>query len=443
MSKIDQKILRLAIPNIISNITVPLLGMVDLALLGHLDDPVFLGAMALGSIIFNFLYWSFGFLRMGTTGLVAQAYGRNDRSEMRSLLFRALAVGVGVGLLCILFQWPIGKLGFYLVEGSATLKAEAWRYFMVRIWAAPATIGLYALMGWTIGLQNAKLPMAITLLINVCNVLLSAFFIYQLNMDVEGAALGTLMAQYLGFFVLGGVILYKYPWVLKEVNRSLIFNLKGMTAFFLVNRDIFIRTICLLLVFNFFTSASAGISEEVLAVNTLLMQFLMFFSYLIDGFAYAAEAIVGEYVGAKDQWALRKLVKRLFHWGLLLAALFSLSYWFGGELILSLLTNQEHIIRHALQYLPWVALIPLISFPSYLWDGIYIGATASKWMRNTMFLSTFLVFFPFYLVVCRWDEQMALWGGMLLFLISRGLFQWLFLGKAIPVLKRNNATLAA
>ncbi|BDD01659.1 MATE family efflux transporter (plasmid) [Persicobacter psychrovividus] len=437
MVNVNNKILRLAVPNIISNISVPILGMVDMALLGHLKSPLFLGAMALASVIFNFLYWSFGFLRMGTTGMVAQAFGEQDENLLTNLFFRATIIGLSIGLVCIVFQSGISHLGFWLVEGSESLKAEAVRYFSVRIWAAPATIGLYALMGWSIGIQNARLPMFITLLINCLNVALSYLLIYKYQLNVVGAAAGTLVAQYVGFLSMLFYILYKYKWLRIHFNLRAIFNSADLLRFFTVNRDIFIRTICLLLVFNYFTSASAGLGADILAMNTLLMQFLMFFSYLIDGFAYAAEALVGELIGAKAYTELRRLIQRLFLWGGSISIAFCVVYGFFGQNILHLLTDQQTILDEASAFLPWLAILPVVAFASYLWDGIYIGATASKWMRNTSFLAAFVVFFPIYFSVRPWFPVHGLWFAMIFYMGARGLLQWLLLGRAIPILKRN------
>ncbi|PWJ40227.1 MATE family efflux transporter [Sediminitomix flava] len=422
----DKQILRLAIPNIISNITIPLLGLVDMALLGHLDSEVYLGAVALGTIIFNFLYWSFGFLRMGTTGFTAQAYGQKNFELARFTLLRGLVIAAVGSLALILLQVPIEYLSFKILKGSDEVVSFAQDYFYIRIYAAPATIGLYALLGWQIGMQNARYPMIITILGNVLNLGFSAWFIYGLGMKSDGAALGTVVAQYIGF----AVALYFSMRIDKDLFKAIdwkkILHKSEMIPFFKMNRDIFLRTLLLILVLNYFTAVSAESGDLILASNTLLLQYSMFFSYLIDGVAYAGEALTGKYIGESDFSKLKTLIKKLLIYGTILSLIFSLVYYVFGIDILRLLTSNEKIINQSMPFMKWVILIPIVSFASYVWDGVYIGATAGKEMLITMVLSAIIFFFIPYFILKPEYANHGLWISLLIFLFGRGFLQTIF-----------------
>ena len=419
----NKSILRLAIPNIVSNITVPLLGLVDLALMGHMDSEIYIGAIALGGVIFNFLYWGFGFLRMGTSGFTAQAYGETNETESIAILFRALMVAVAAGLLMLLLQSPISRASFKIIGGSRQVELLADQYFRIRIWAAPATLSLFVFNGWFLGMQNARYPMIIAILVNVINIILSVFFVFVLKMKSDGVALGTALSQYVGLLTALLLFSKKYKNLLQFLSGKNILNLQLMVRFLKVNSDIFIRTFCIILVHTFFTSKSAGINDTILAVNSLLLQFLLFFSFFIDGFAYAGEALVGKYIGARSLPGLKQVVRWLFYWGTGLAVLFTLIYLPGVKILLKLLTSQKEVIEAALPYLPWVVIVPLSSFASFIWDGVYIGATASKAMRNTLLASTFFVFAPVYYFFNPVLGNHALWLGMIMFSLARGTIQ--------------------
>ncbi len=426
----NKEILNLAIPNIVSNITVPLLGMVDLAIMGHLDDAKYLGAISLGSMIFNFIYISFNFLRMGTSGFTAQAYGKNDGSEMFNLLMRSLLIGLLSGFLLVVLQLPIERLAFFFIEGSADVEQLAAQYFYIRIYAAPATIGLYAITGWFIGMQDAKTPMFIAIFINIANLLFNLLFVYYFKMQSNGVALGTLLAQYLGFFVAVFFVLRHHFQLFSGFSAKAILNGKALRKFLNVNLNIFIRTILLISVFSFFTAESAKISDNILAINTLLLQYLMMFSFIMDGFAHASEALSGKYKGMNNNKMLLKTVKYIFAWGLMFSIIFSLIYFLFGDLLLTIFTDNEQLIANSHDYLIWISIVPILSFASYLWDGIYIGLTASQAMRDTMILSVFTVFAPvYYLLKSAHYGNHALWIAMLLFLLARGVFQSIYAHK--------------
>ena len=419
----NRDILRLAIPNIVSNITIPLLGLVDLALMGHLESEIYIGAIALGGVIFNFIYWGFGFLRMSTSGFTAQAFGKQDKTETITALARALVVAVLIGLVVLAFQLPVAWAGFNLIGGSEVVKTLAREYFLIRIWAAPAALSLFVFSGWFLGMQNARYPMIIAISANVANILLSVLFVFALNMKSDGVALGTALSQFIGLTLAIFLFLKKYRQLIPFIKSERVFNIKKLTEFFRVNSDIFIRSFCIILVFTFFTSESANANDTILAVNSLLIQMLLFFSFFIDGFAFAGEALAGKFFGARQKSEFIKVVKLLFIWGIGLAFGFTLIYLFGMNTILNLLTSQQNLITDAQPYILWVVLIPLTSFGSFIWDGIYIGATASAAMRNTLLGATILVFVPVYFLLNPFWQNHALWLAMVLFMFARGAIQ--------------------
>ncbi len=333
---LNRRILNIAIPNIISNITVPLLGIVDLALVGHLDSKVYIGAIALGSMIFNFIYWGFSFLRMGTAGFAAQSYGKKDFRESFYILYRALLVGFIGAVFLLIIQKPIDLLSFFIINGSDEVEFFARQYFYIRIWAAPATIALYSISGWYIGMQNAKIPMIIAITVNLLNVGFNVLFIKVFGMKSDGVALGTVLAQYLGL-IAGLIFLLKNSKRLKQyLNLKEILQINALKKFFNVNKDIFIRTISLVFALSFFTAKSAKYGDTLLAVNTLLLQFFMIYAHVVDGFAFAGEALAGKYFGARDRTNLIKVSKLLFYWGLLIAGIFTIAYYFGDNLLLKI-----------------------------------------------------------------------------------------------------------
>ncbi len=428
---LNRRILNIAIPNIISNITVPLLGIVDLALVGHLESKVYIGAIALGSMIFNFIYWGFSFLRMGTGGFAAQSYGKKDFQESFYILYRALLVGFIGAVFLLIIQKPIDLLSFFIINGSDEVEFFARQYFYIRIWAAPATIALYSISGWYIGMQNAKIPMIIAITVNLLNVGFNVLFIKVFGMKSDGVALGTVLAQYLGL-IAGLIFLSKNSKRLKQyLNFKEILQLNALKKFFNVNKDIFIRTISLVFALSFFTAKSAKYGDTLLAVNTLLLQFFMIYAHVVDGFAFAGEALAGKYFGARDKFNLIKVSKFLFYWGLLMAGIFTIAYYFGDNLLLKILTDNTEVINNIQPYLFWIYLIPVITFGAFIWDGIFIGVTASASMRNAMLISTFLVFIPSYFILHHYFYNHGLWAAFMLFMIARFVTLSLYAPKAI------------
>ncbi len=427
----NREILRLALPNILTNLTIPLLGMVDMHLMGYQDSEIFMGGVALGGIIFNFVYWGFAFLRMSLSGLVAQSYGKSNRSEMAMMLFRGLFLALCGSLVLLLFQTGIERLSLSILEGSPAVKSLASTYFYIRIWAAPAAISLMVIYGWFLGMQNAVYPMVISISVNVVNICCSFFCVKYLGMQVEGVALGSVIGQYFGLLLAAGLFLKKYRYILKEFSFAEVIKRAGLTEFLNVSGDIFVRTFCIIVVFTFFTSKSAGEGDLILAANSALLQFLFLFSYFLDGFAFAAEALVGKLAGQLDMVQLRLTVKRLMIWGVGFAVIFTAIYLLSGVQLLKVFTNQTDVIECAIHYLPWLYILPLTGFASFIWDGVYIGATASALMRNTMLVASLLFFVLFYSLKGFMGNH-ALWLAMNGFMVGRGLLQTWYYSK-LPV----------
>lgn len=427
----NKSILRLAIPNVISNISIPLLGLIDIGLMGHMGSQYYIGGIAIGTMIFNFLYWAFGFLRMGSSGFTAQAYGRKDFPEATLILARALIIAIISGIVLIIIQKPVAVFSFYLLDAGNEVESIAAKYYYIRIYAAPASLALFAISGWFIGMQDAKSPLIIAIFVNLINIAYSIFFIKILGMKAEGIALGSLLAQYSGL-LLACILIYKYY---RKLFRYFSFEklklLNPLLLFLKVNQNIFIRTLLLILTFTFFTSRSAYLGDDILATNTLLYQYLIFFSYFMDGFAFAAESLVGKYYGANNKKMLTKTIKRLFLWGAGISLFFTILYFLGGKHMLAILTNNTTTIQLANQYFNWVYMIPFASFAAFLWDGIYIGCTASVAMRNSMIVSVLILFFPLYFFVFKSFDNNGLWLSFIIFLASRGLMLQLFSGKYI------------
>lgn len=361
----NKRILQIAVPSIISNITVPLLGLVDVTIVGHLGSAAYIGAIAVGGMLFNIIYWIFGFLRMGTSGMTSQAFGQRNLEEVTKLLLRSVGVGLFIALCLMTLQYPIQKAAFAFIQTSDEVERLATLYFRICIWGAPAMLGLYGFAGWFIGMQNSRFPMYIAITQNIVNILASLCFVFLFGMKVEGVALGTLIAQYAGFLMALLLWLRYYKQLRKRVHWRGIWQKQAMYRFFQVNRDIFLRTLCLVAVTMFFTSAGAAQGEVVLAVNTLLMQLFTLFSYIMDGFAYAGEALAGRYIGAGNRMELHRTVRQLFGWGVGLSAGFTLLYGIGGQSFLELLTNESSVIQETDTYFYWVLAIPLAGFSAF------------------------------------------------------------------------------
>lgn len=419
----NRKILRLAIPSIVSNITVPLLGLIDVAIVGHLGSAAYIGAIAVGGMLFNMLYWLFGFLRMGTSGMTSQAYGARDLREATRTLARAVSVGLAIALLILLLQTPILAAAFTWIDCTEEVRHWASVYFRICVWGAPAMLGLYGMTGWFIGMQNTRFPMYMAIAQNLVNIAASLGFVYLGGMGVRGVALGTLVAQYAGF----GMAILLWLIYYRRLSRHMDWRLwqaGALERFFRVNSDIFFRTLCIIAVTTFFTATGARQGDVILAVNALLMQLFTLFSYIMDGFAYAGEALAGRLIGAKNGEGLHRCLRALFAWGGGLSLSFTLLYALGGKSFLRLLTDEPSVIAAAGDYFYWALAIPLCGFAAFLWDGIFIGATATRPMLWSMLAAT-AAFFLIYRLCLPTLGNHALWLAFLVYLGARGVAQWL------------------
>ncbi len=426
----NEQILRIALPAIVSNITVPLLGLVDVAIVGHLGAAAYIGAIAVGSMTFNVIYWIFGFLRMGTSGMTSQALGRRDLTEVTRLLVRSLAIAVAISLMLIALQVPLREATLAMMQPTPEVARLTTTYFNILIWGAPATLGLFSLSGWFIGMQNSRIPMVVAISQNVVNIATSTLLVFACGMKVEGVALGTLIAQYAGLMMALALCIRHYGRLRKHFTGENLWQRSAMRHFFIVNRDIFLRTLCMVSVMLFFTSAGSWQGEVVLAVNTLLMQFYLLFSYVMDGFAYAGEALSGRYYGARNHAALHTTVNRLFRLGIAMATLFTLLYAIGGDPFLSLLTDEPSVVAASHSYYYWALAMPLAGVAAFIWDGVFIGCTATRGMLQSMFAAT-VIFFTLYFSLRSSLANHALWMAFIAFVFVRGAAQTIIWRKGI------------
>jgi len=389
--------------------------------MGHLEEVYYLGAVAVGSMVFNMLYWGFGFLRMGTTGLTAQSYGSGNAEDTATQLGRSLLVSLALGVLLVLLQSVIFELGLRLVETSAQVEKHARIYLSIRIYAAPATLALFVLHGWFLGMQNARFPLYLSLTANFANIGLNLLFLRVFDMKADGIAWGTLLAQYmslgLGFLLLW----FFYKTQLKQLSWKRIVDWLGMKRLFSVNRDIFLRTMALVFTFTFFTAQSAKFGDQILAINTVLQQFWLITAYGIDGFSHAAESLTGKYLGASQKDKVRSVIRTSFTWGMGVAFCLSIVFVVFGETLVSLFTNKPELVALAMQYFAWTCLVPLTSCVAFLWDGVFLGATETKHLRNTMFFAAFVIFLPAFYATRQPLGNHGLWLAMTAFMLTRGI----------------------
>ena len=434
----NKTILKLAIPNIISNITIPLLGLVDMILMGHLGSATYIGAIALGGTIFSVLYSFFSFLRAGTTGFTAQAYGSNDKTETIYSLYRSISIGIPIIILILTLQNPIAKISQFLLDGSDDVKSLALSYFYIRIWAAPANIMLYCLNGWFVGMQNTKSPMFIAILINVFNIIFSILFVIVLKQNVTGVALGTVLAQYSGLTLAIILLIKDYRKYFIKIEKNILFDFKKIKRFFKVNTDLMIRSFLLIISIAFFTNQSAKLGDNILAINMILLQSFYIFSYFTDGFAYAGEALTGRFIGSKDAVSLRKTIKLLLIWGFSISIPFTILYGLFPSTFVKIISNDPNILEQIQPYYVYMIIIPIITFAAFIWDGIYIGATASKAVRNTMIIASIFVFLPAWYILVPSLENHGLWIAFLCFMLTRGIVMTLMAKKNIIQNVNNN-----
>ena len=418
---INRQVLSLALPSILANITVPLVGMVDLAISGHIGDAAAIGGLAVASMLFDLLYWNMGFLRVGTGGITAQAYGRKDNSGIIDTLTQGLSTALGAALFFIAIQWLFVEAAFLFISCSPEVEAVARQYFFIRIWAAPATLSLFAFKGWFIGMQNTVFSMAVDLWVNVVNMAASWLLAFHTPLGMAGIAWGTLIAQWTGLLLACALFMVRYRGLLSDFSLHRSVKWRYIKGFFKVNTDLFIRSLAFMVIYVGFTSLAAAYGDVELAVSSVMMKLFMLFSYFIDGFAYAGEALSGRFIGEKDRTSLRTTVKVLFIWGLVISAVFTLIYIFFPMPVIRLLTDDAQVLSGCGPYLFWLVLMPVASCVAFVWDGIYIGATASAAMRDCMLFSAALFLLSYFLLRRLMGVQ-ALYVGYFVHLVSRSIY---------------------
>ncbi len=422
----NREILRIALPNIISNITVPIMGIVGTMIAGHLGDSVTtIGALAIGVSIFNFIYWNCAFIRMGTSGITAQAFGAGDNHTTTLMLARATVVSMVLGVLMLIFQKPLGQAAIYIMNGN-DMVAD---YFFARIWAVPAGVLLFGLNGWLTGMQNAVIPMVVAIIVNVVHIIFSLWFAFPMEMGIVGIAYASIVAQWAGVVLTCVIAWRRYRHSFVAISWSEVMELKALKGFFAINRDIFIRTLCVVVAYTFITAASARMDNPIiLAVNTILMELFTLFSYMTDGFAYAAEALTGRFIGAKDGRSLRECVKKCMVWCMVVGVAYVGVYIGWWRELLGLFVedgaNAVQIIEYAGHYIGWIIVIPLAASLPFMMDGIMVGATQSRIMRNSMLLATVAYFILFYALEPLMGNN-ALWLAFTSYMFLRGVFQYL------------------
>ena len=429
----NRDILRIAIPNIISNITVPLMGIASTFIAGRVagsDGATTIGALSIGVAIFNFIYWNCSFIRMGTSGITAQAYGAEQHKEYTLMLWRAIVVALGVGLLAFALQWPLGEFSLWFMStGDSTSDALIADYFYTRIWAVPAGIMLFAFNGWLTGMQNAIVPMIVAILVNLLHIGFSYLFSIVGSMSIDGIALASVVAQWTGVVTMVVIITIMYSKRLVKVSWSEIIDLAAMKQFFNINSDIIIRTFCLVAVYTFFTKASADMGDKnILAVNTILLQLFTLFSYMNDGFAFAAEALTGRFIGARDVASLKRCIKLCIVWSVIIAIVYVGAYVGWWRDIFTLLVDSEsanitELLAVAEQYIGWIIVIPIACALPFVMDGIMVGATRSRIMRNSMVWSSICYFVLLYGTGWLIGNN-AIWLAFTSFMFIRGVLQY-------------------
>lgn len=422
----NREILRIAVPNIVSNITVPIMGIVGTMIAGHLGDSVAtIGALAIGVSIFNFIYWNCSFIRMGTSGITAQAYGAGDRRTTTLMLARAMVVSIVVGVAIVVLQRPLGALALRMMNGGEMVAD----YFYARVWAVPAGVMLFGLNGWLTGMQNAIIPMVVAIIVNVIHIVCSLWFAFPLGMGIVGIAYASVVAQWTGVAITAAITWWHYGRGLVRIAWSEVWDVGAMREFFSINRDIIIRTLCIVASYTFFTAASARMDDPtILAVNTILLELFTLFSYMSDGFAFAAEALTGRFIGSRDGRSLRDCVRKCMVWCAVICVLYVGLYVGWWRELLGLFVedgaeNTAQIMEYAGRYIGWIVVIPVAASWPFMMDGIMVGATQSRIMRNSMLWATAAYFLLFFTLEPLIGND-ALWLAFTSYMFLRGVFQY-------------------
>lgn len=427
----NRKILRIAGPSILANITVPLVGMADLAIAGHIGDATYIGAMAIATMLFDLLYWNMGFLRVGTGGFTAQAYGRRNFREAMEVFSQGTGTALAIAAVILILQHAYIETALAITDGSPEMEKMTKEYFRIRIWAAPATLSLFVFKGWFIGMQNSISPMVVDLTVNTVNIVASILLAVNAGMGFSGIAAGTLIAQYSGL-LLSAFIMAKYyrkllPYI--DFRKSMVIG--KMKRFLKVNSDLLVRSSCLLAIYSGFTVLSENYGEVQLSAGAVMMKMMLLFSYFIDGFAYAGEALTGKFIGSGDRISLKKMSKALFVWCFIIGTLSTAMYGFAGDDIFRLLTPDPTVIDASSEYMHWLLIMPIISCMAFTWDGIYIGASASAPIRKCMLLSMAGFFLTYYAGRMFMPGMHALWAGFAVHLAVRTLYLTAVSGRRI------------
>jgi MATE family multidrug resistance protein len=426
-----KKIFTIALPMMLSNISVPLLGLVDTAVIGHLPESYYLAGVAVGSMVVTLLFWMLVFLRMSTTGLVAQAYGANDFQQVLRLLLQSILIALVLASLLLLLQTPLSSLFFHFIDGSEQVLLYGKQYFDIRIWSAPAALLNMVVLGWLLGMQNAKVPMFLLIISNAVNIALSLLFVVGFEWGVAGVAWASLLADYIAL-ICGLLVIMKMIQPFYNVGDFMkllkqLLNLHSLRAFIALNRDIFIRTLCVQVTYAFMTMQGVKLGDDVVSANSVLMHFLLLISFSMDGLAYAAEALVGKNMGHRCLSKLKDAVHVTLFWAFIFSLMQSLLFYFYGQWIINQITSINSIQVEANSYLPWLILIPLTSMLGFVFDGVFIGMTRAKEMRNSMIISLCLVYFPVWFVFSAQGNH-ALWIAMNAFMAARGVtLLWIYL----------------
>lgn len=418
----NRRILQLAIPSIISNITVPLLGLVDVAITGHMGDARYMAAISVASMVFNILYWLFSFLRFGTGGMTAQAFGQGNPQECGALFVRSGLTCLSIATLLVLLQHPLLSIILWIISPEASLLPFIQQYYDICIWGTFPSLMLYALTGWFVGMQNTRVPMVVSVLQNVINIMLSYTFVYYMNMKLEGVALGTLLAQWCGATMGIAMLMWHYGHVIRSVNLGEALHVADLKRFFLVNQTLFLRTLFLVAVNLFFIVAGARGGTVMLAVNSLLMQMFILYSYVMDGFAFAAEALCGRYYGARDGQKFGRALHLIWLWAMALTVIYTLCYTLGGDAMVALLTDERTVRTAAEEFLPWAIAIPVCGVAAFVWDGVFVGITHTRGMLAGTFGGA-LAFFILYYACFPFMGNHALWLAFNAYLLMRGVVQ--------------------
>ena len=421
---------RLTFLNILSNVTVPLASLVDVALLGHLPDISFLAGVALASILFEYVYWTFGFLRMGTTGLTAQAQGRADSTELYRILYQSLILGVGLGLALLLLQWPLRELGFSLLSGSPDVESAGRAYFDARILGAPAVLANFAFLGWYLGREESGHALVMTLVANLANIVCNYVLIIHLGLAAWGAGLGTAISQYL-MLATAVVIFRRVPDRLRW-RQVEVWDPAALWAMLRLNRDILIRTVSLITAFALFTNFSSILGTVTLAANAILLRFLGFAAYLIDGAAFATESLAGYFRGRGDRESLRRLFRLALLTGIAFALPFMALFLLAPAAVTRLITTHGPTVAQAVRYSWWLAPTLLFGAVAYIYDGLFLGLSAGRPLRNAMLLSTLVVFLPLAMAATHWQNNDLLWASLVAFMVARTVTLW-WAGRYLPV----------